>query len=64
MSSYVMAEKTKIGVYDNSEFRLLQQWNIPANSANDSDIQILFMAVSDDQMKIGIVLGRIKIKDE
>ena len=61
-----MAEKTKLTIYDNKEFTQTQSWNIPTyNEANNkSDIEILYMSVSEDQTKIGVVLGRVLIKDE
>lgn len=66
MNAYVMAEKTKLTIYDNKEFTQTQSWNIPTyNEANNkSDIEILYMSVSEDQTKIGVVLGRVLIKDE
>lgn len=66
MQSYVMAEKTKIGIYDQIDFSLVQSWNIPnkKNKENEfDDVEILFMAVSKEEDKIGVVLGRNLIKE-
>jgi hypothetical protein len=56
-----MAEKTKIGIYDDTEFTMQQKWNVPTTS---DDIEILYMAVSQDQQKIGVALGKTIIKDQ
>jgi hypothetical protein len=64
MKSYVMAEKTKIGVYDQSTFLPTQTWSIPTKSNNSMDkIEILYMTMSKDEEKIGVALGKFIIKD-
>ena len=63
MDAYVMCERTRIGIYDQVTFKPKQQWNVPTKSQKD-DIQILFLAVSDDQTKIGVALGKVLIKDQ
>ena len=57
MDAYVMAERTTLGVYDQVSFQPMQNWNIPEKT-QEPEIEILFMQVSDDQEKIGIILGR------
>jgi hypothetical protein len=37
MSSYIMAEKTKIGIYDQVNFNLTQSWNIPNKKNKDGE---------------------------
>ena len=63
MSAYVMAEKAQMGVYDQHDFSLRQGWSIPTANQN-SDIEILFMTVSQDEQRIGVALGRKFIKDQ
>ena len=63
MNAYIMCEKKNIGVYDQHDFQVLQQWSIPTKSSGD-DIEILYMAVSPDEQKIGICVGRQLIKDQ
>lgn len=59
-NQYIIADKTKIGVYDCDTYELLQSWGVPTNS---EDIEILTMTVSNDNQKIGVSLGRNIIKD-
>jgi hypothetical protein len=62
-----MAEKTKIGIYDQVNFNLTQSWNIPNKKTKEGevdDIEILYMSVSKDEDKVGLVLGRNLIKEE
>lgn len=64
MKSYVMAEKTKIGIYDQANFAPIQSWSIPTkNSGNSDKIEILYMTISQDEEKIGVALGKFIIKD-
>ena len=63
MDAYVMAERTTLGVYDQASFQPKQQWTIPEKT-QEPEIEILYMQVSDDQEKIGIILGRQLIKNE
>ena len=58
ISSYLMAEKTQIGMYDQYDFTPSQTWSIPTKSLQDQDIEILFMTVSADEERIGVALGR------
>jgi hypothetical protein len=61
-----MAEKTKIGIYDQLNFNLTQSWNIPNKRTKEGegeDIEILYMSVSVNEDKVGLVLGRNLIKD-
>jgi hypothetical protein len=46
MNAYVMAEKTKIGIYDENDFSLKQSWNIP--STGNDEVEILYMTLSDE----------------
>lgn len=61
MNAYIMAEKTKIGVYDDSNFSLIQSWNVPTQGSQE--LEILYMTVSKNDEKIGIALGVNIIKD-
>ena len=63
MNAYVMANGTELGVYDESTFEPKQEWTIPERTKLPG-IEILYMQVSDDQKKIGLILGRQLIKNE
>lgn len=47
-------------IYDVKKYKAIQSWNIPNTS---SDIEILYMTVSNDERKIGVALGKHVIKE-
>jgi len=55
LNAYIMTEDTKVGVYDSLTFEPIQTWNVPTTN---KDIEILYLTVSNDDMKIGIALGK------
>ena len=64
---YLLAEKKKMMIYDNKNFSENYSINIPQNNSKDQfslEQEILYVAVSSTQNKIGIALGRYLLKDE
>ena len=61
MNAYLLAEKTHIGIYDERYFDPIQEFEVPTSA---DDILILYVTLSPDENKIGIVLGRNLIKEK
>ena len=56
-----MAEKTKIGIYDEVNFTEKQSFEVEGKTDRT---EILYMTVSQDQKKVGVALGENVIKDQ
>mmetsp|Transcript_799 Transcript_799/g.1006 ORF Transcript_799/g.1006 Transcript_799/m.1006 type:complete len:87 (+) Transcript_799:566-826(+) len=60
-----MGDEDSIDVRDQTDFSLKQQFSIPTSHVGDNTgIVILYLTASQDQSKIGLVLGRRLIKEE
>jgi hypothetical protein len=63
MKKYIMSDihegKPRLGLY-NESFKCEQFWKVPIKSA---DIEILYLAVSKDDKKVGVSLGKNIIRD-
>ena len=60
-SSYVMADDLGIGIYDNSSFQRKSNWTVKAKSEG---VEILYLEISSDETKIGVIVGKQLIKDK
>lgn len=63
---YLLAEKTKLCIYDNQTFTLKYSIDVPKNENKDEHShpeEILYVTVSNSQKKIGVALGRYILKD-
>lgn len=54
MNAYAMASGLDIGIYDSLTYRPSQKWTVKPTSEN---VEILYLQVSDDEKKIGVILG-------
>lgn len=65
-NEYVLAEKTKLCIYDNSTFDCKYQVDVPTarDSKPNASHEILYMGVSKNEEKIGVILGYFLIKDQ
>lgn len=63
MNAYLMAEKKQITICDNKTFEVIQKQNINPSGQADDDIQVLSIAVSHNEKKIAILLGKVLIRD-
>lgn len=61
MNAYVIAREDLIRIVDFIDFSVIQSWHV---SKSEKDTQILFLNVSHDQRRIGVVIGRYGIIDE
>ena len=66
LSAYVMAERQRITISDNQTFKQIQRFNITASSggSNNDDFCIISMAISPDESKIALLLGKALIRDK
>lgn len=55
-----LKEKQVITVHDNETYTTLQEWAVPTR---EEGIEILYLAVSKDDQKIGVALGKRLIKN-
>lgn len=66
-NEYVLAEKNKLCIYNNSTFDQKYEKSIPVSQDDPNTItdhEILYMGVSKNQEKIGLILGKFLIKEE
>ena len=65
LKAYVLAsDKTKISVYDQKQFHQIQTLRIPSEKDIGPGNEIIYLAVSPDESRIGVALGFTVIKDE
>ena len=57
-----MAEKTKMSICSQENFKAIQSWEIP-HEAGDTETRVLYMVVSQDLKKIACAIGNLLIKD-
>jgi hypothetical protein len=53
-------EKEVITVHDNEDFGTVQEWAVPTR---DEGVEILYLAVSKDDQKLAVALGKKLIKN-
>ena len=56
-----MADDLKIGVYDSSSFERKSNWTVKAKSQG---VEILYLEISNDETRIGVIVGKQLIKDK
>lgn len=64
-NTYAMADDLGIGIYESLSFREVQFWHVkPKISEQGKAVEILYMQISNDEEKIGVILGKRLIKDQ
>ena len=64
LGAYVMADKQSLNIYSAKDHKNLQSWSIPDECKTSSSIKIVYIVVSEDNNRIGVILGRIIVQDE